>query len=133
MLPPNIGAWLVHRYDNSPLEPLVWLRHQGWILLDGTLTDLGYAEVEMPRPYFFGPTPPNAPVSVRPEGDLLQDYMFLWTLVELSKGVEGGPPAGRSPDRVRRENTGEVYQVERLLDVAATQSGLRGAWLQLAR
>lgn len=133
MLPPNVGAWLLHRFDNSSLEPLVWLRHRGWTMRDGTATDLGYDEMPLPRPYYFGPVPPNAPVSVRLEGDMMQDYKFLWSCSALSKGVEGDPPVSRGPDRFRHDNTGELYQLERLLDVATTQSGLRGAWLQLAR
>lgn len=132
MLPPNLGAWLLQRYDNSSLEPLVWLRHQGWTATDGTYTDLGYTETVMVRPFYFGPVPPNAPVSVRLEGDLMQDYMFLWTVAEIRGGVEGDPPTARAPDRFRRTRTGAVYQVERLFDPSIMQNGLRGAWLQLA-
>lgn len=129
MKPPNIGAKLVKRFDNSADEPLTWRRHQGWSDVDGTAEDLGYADEPAVGPYYFGPVPPNIARELDLTGHQLQDARLWWSLQAISAGIKGDPPATRAPDRVVRDNTGVVYQIRGMLDVASSQDGLRGAWL----
>lgn len=129
MKPPNIGAALVKNFDNSADEALTWRRHLGWDLVDGTPRDLGYDDAAATGPYYFGPVPPNIARELDLGGNVRGDARWWWTLQEVSAGVQGDPPASRGPDRVVRLSTGLEYEVLRLLDVASSQSGLRGALL----
>lgn len=133
MLPPDIGADLVASFDNSAQEPLTWRQHLGWTLADGTPTDLGYADQAAAGPYYFGPTPPNVARELELVGANAADSRWWWTLHPVSAGSRGDPPANRAPDRVVRGSTGVEYEVVKLLDVASSQSGLRGAVLVPAR
>lgn len=129
MKPPNIGAKLVARFDNSADEPLTWRRHLGWDLVDGTPRDLGYLDADAAGPYYFGPVPPNIARQYALEGNERGDARLWWTLAAVSAGVATDPPGVRGPDRVVRESTGIEYEVRAVIDVASSQSGLRGAAL----
>lgn len=129
MKPPNIGADLLKAFDNSADEPLTWRRHLGWDLVDGTPQDLGYTDVPANAPSYFGPLPPNIARELDLVGNQRGDARVWWTLDAVSAGVAGDPPNARGPDRIIRASTGEEYEVQRLLDVASSQSGLRQAVL----
>ena len=129
MKPPNIGAKLVARFNNSADEPLTWRRHQGYQLTDGTMRDLGYLDEEAQGPYYFGPVPSNMARELRLEGHQLTDARLWWTRHPATIGTKGDPPTARKADRVVRQSTGVVYEVRGQLDVASSQSGLTGVWL----
>lgn len=137
MKPPKLSGLLKY-FDCRQVDPLSVARPLGFEIDDmtGQQVDLGYADYVtivslLNRPYSTVPVAGDLMRVFAEYGDRLRDARFLWLAadLELTPGRDASTTHADGQcngDKVRRDNTGETYDVVAVPPEHGAVAGMRG-------
>lgn len=137
MKPPKLVG-LLKFFDCRQVDPLSVSRALGFTIdaMTGQQVDLGYADYVtvvslLDRPYSTVPVAGDLTRLYAEYGDRIRDARYLWLAagLELTPGRDAStthPDGQCNGDKVRRDNTGETYDVVSVPPEHAAVAGMRG-------
>ena len=137
MKPPKLVGLLKY-FDCRTVDPLSVARALGFEIdaMTGQQVDLGHAAYVtivslLDRPYSIVPVAGDLTRLFLEYGDRIRDARYLWLAadLELTPGRDASTthPGGQvNGDKIRRDNTGETYDVVSVPPEHAAVAGMRG-------
>ena len=137
MKPPKLVGLLKY-FDCRTVDPLSVARALGFEIdaMTGQQVDLGHAAYVtivslLDRPYSIVPVAGDLTRLFMEYGDRIRDARFLWLAadLELTPGRDAStthPDGQCNGDKIRRDNTGETYDVVSVPPEHAAVAGMRG-------